>query len=201
MGPSAKLGAVPKPRILLASSSPRRREILAAIGLSFAVHASDVDETLREGESPFDGAERLAREKAAAVLATAGDALVVAADTLVVCDGEALGKPKDRADARRMLTRLSGRAHDVVTGVALGLGGRLESGREVSRVVFAPMTEAEVDAYVASGEPDDRAGAYAIQGIGGLFVTRVEGSPSAVVGLPVRLLYTLASGMGIDLKP
>ncbi len=192
---------MPKPRIVLASSSPRRREILAAIGLTFDVRASDVDETLRDGEAPFDGAERLAREKAAAVLATAGEALVVAADTLVVCDGEALGKPKDRADARRMLARLSGRAHDVVTGVALGLGGRLESDREVTRVVFAPMTEAEVDAYVASGEPDDRAGAYAIQGIGGLFVTRVEGSPSAVVGLPVRLLYTLASRIGIDLKP
>jgi septum formation protein len=89
----------------------------------------------------------------------------------------------------------------VVTGVALGLGGRVESGREVTRVVFAPMAPTEIEAYVASGEPDDRAGAYAIQGIGGLFVTRVEGSPSAVVGLPVRLLYTLASGMGIDLKP
>lgn len=199
--PSAKLRAVPKPRIVLASSSPRRREILAAIGLVFDVRASDVDETLRDREDPFDAAERLAREKAAAVLATAPGALVVAADTLVVCDGEALGKPKDREDARRMLSRLEGRAHDVVTGVALGRDGRLESGREITRVVFAPMTAQEVDAYVASGEPDDRAGAYAIQGIGGLFVTRVEGSPSAVVGLPVRLLYTLASRMGIDLKP
>jgi septum formation protein len=186
-------------RIVLASSSPRRREILSALGLSFETRPADVDESLRDGEPAFEAAERLAREKASAVAGGAPDALVVAADTLVVLDGEALGKPKDRADARRTLSRLAGRSHEVVTGVALARAGRLVSGRDVTRVDFAPMTPGEVDAYVASGEPDDRAGSYAIQGIGGLFVARVEGSPSNVVGLPVRLLYTLASELGVDL--
>jgi septum formation protein len=190
-----------RPPLVLASSSPRRREILAALGLAFDVRAADVDEALRDGESPFDAAERLAREKAVAVAAGAADALVVAADTLVVRDGEALGKPKGRADARRMLALLAGRAHEVVTGVALALGGRIASGREVTRVVLAPMTPAEIEAYAASGEPDDKAGAYAMQGLGGLFVERVEGSPSNVVGLPVRLLYTLAAELGVELKP
>jgi septum formation protein len=187
------------PSLVLASSSPRRREILAALGLVFSVRAADVDETLRDGEAPFDAAERLAREKAAAVAAGAGRALVVAADTIVVCDGAALGKPRDRADARRMLSLLAGRAHEVVTGVALSLGGRIASGREITRVVLAPMKPSEIETYAASGEPDDKAGAYALQGIGGLFVARVEGSPSNVVGLPVRLLYTLAAELGVDL--
>lgn len=190
-----------RPAIVLASSSPRRREILAALGLSFETRAADVDESVHDGESPFDATERLARKKAAAVAPGAPSALVVAADTLVVLDGRALGKPSDRADARRTLALLSGRSHEVVTGVALSHGGRIASGRDVTRVVFAPMTAAEIEAYVASGEPDDRAGSYAIQGKGGLFVTRVEGSPSNVVGLPVRLLYTLAAELEIDLKP
>jgi septum formation protein len=197
---SAKLATV-APRIVLASSSPRRREILSALGLSFETCPSDVDESLRDGEPASEAAERLAREKASAVAGGAPDALVVAADTLVVLDGDALGKPKDRADARRTLSRLAGRAHEVVTGVALARNGRLVSGRDVTRVHFAAMTPAEVDAYVASGEPDDRAGSYAIQGIGGLFVVRVEGSPSNVVGLPVRLLYTLAAELGVNLRP
>lgn len=191
---------MPRPRIVLASSSPRRVEILSALGLSFETRPADVDESLRDGEPAFEAAERLAREKASVVAATAPDALVVAADTLVVLDGEALGKPKDRDDARLTLARLAGRTHEVVTAVALARDGRLVSGRDVTRVRFAPMSSAEVDAYVASGEPDDRAGSYAIQGIGGLFVEGVEGSPSNVVGLPVRLLYTLAAEMGIDLK-
>ncbi len=198
-GRSSKLPGVPVPPIVLASSSPRRREILASLGLAFDVRASEVDESLRPGESPFDAAERLARAKAAAVAAAADGALVVAADTLVVLDGRALGKPHGAAEARRMLSALAGRAHDVVTGVALARDGRTASGREVTRVVFAPMTDAELDEYAASGEPDDKAGAYALQGIGGLFVARVEGSPSNVVGLPIRLLYTLARELGVDL--
>jgi septum formation protein len=188
-------------RIVLASSSPRRREILAALGLSFETRAADVDETVGAGEDAFDAAERLARAKAEVVAAAFPDALVVAADTLVVLDGEALGKPKDRADARRTLARLSGRVHEVVTAVALARGGRIACGRESTRVHFAPMTDAEIEGYVASGEPDDRAGSYAIQGKGGLFVTGVEGSPSNVVGLPVRLLYTLAADLGFALTP
>lgn len=147
-----------RPALVLASSSPRRRQILAGLGLAFDVRSADVDETLRDGESPFDGAERLAREKAATVAALADGALVVAADTLVVFDGAPLGKPRDRADARRMLGLLAGRAHEVVTGVALALEGRIASGREVTEVVFAPMTPGEIEAYAASGEPDDKAG-------------------------------------------
>jgi len=163
------------------------------------VSAADVEESLLPGESASDASERLARAKAETAAAGALEALVVAADTLVVLDGDALGKPRDRADARRMLATLSGRAHDVVTGVACARGGRIVSGRETARVVFAAMTGAEIAAYAATGEPDDKAGAYALQGIGGLFVERVEGSPSTVVGLPVRLLYRLASELGVDL--
>ena len=189
------------PKLVLASSSPRRREILLSLGLTFSVCASNVEESLLPGEDPADAAERLARAKAGAAAAAAGapDSLVVAADTLVVLDGVALGKPKDRADARRMLGALAGRAHDVVTGVACARGGRIVSGRETTRVVFAAMSDAEIEAYAAAGEPDDKAGAYALQGIGGLFVERVEGSPSNVVGLPVRLFYRLASRLGVDL--
>lgn len=188
-----------RPALVLASSSPRRRELLASLGLTFSVRHTDVDESLLPSESAFDAAERLARVKAERVAAEALDALVVAADTLVVLEGAALGKPRDRADARRMLAALAGRTHDVVTGVACARGGRVVSGRETTHVVFAPMTPAEVEAYAASGEPDDKAGAYALQGIGALFVERVEGSPSNVVGLPVRLLYRLASELGVDL--
>ena len=185
--------------LVLASSSPRRRELLASLGLTFSVHHADVDESLLPSESAFDAAERLARVKAERVAREAPDALVVGADTLVVLEGAALGKPRDRADARRMLSALAGRTHDVVTGVACARGGRVVSGREATRVVFAPMTQAEIEAYAASGEPDDKAGAYALQGLGGLFVERVEGSPSNVVGLPVRLVYRLAAELGVDL--
>ena len=188
-----------RPALVLASSSPRRRELLASLGLTFSVRHADVDESLLPSESAFDAAERLARAKAVAVREVAPDALVMAADTLVVLEGAALGKPLDRADARRMLSALAGRTHDVVTGVACARGGRVVSDRETTRVAFAPMSRAEIAAYAATGEPDDKAGAYAVQGIGGLFVERVEGSPSNVVGLPVRLLYRLASELGVDL--
>ncbi len=187
------------PKLVLASSSPRRREILASLGLRFETRATDIDETLLPGESAFDGAERLARAKAGAAAVGAPEALVVAADTLVVLEGAALGKPKNRGDVRRMLTALAGRAHDVVTGVACARGGRIASGRETTRVVFAAMSDAEIEAYAATGEPDDKAGAYALQGIGGLFVESVAGSPSNVVGLPVRLLYRVARELGVDL--
>jgi septum formation protein len=188
-----------RPAFVLASSSPRRREILASLGLSFEVRPAHVNEELRPGESPFDASERLAREKAAAVAPAAAGALVVAADTLVVLGSEALGKPRNREDVRRMLRRLAGREHEVVTGVALARNGRVASGREITRVFMSEMSDAEIASYAASGEPDDKAGAYALQGIGGLFVARVDGSPSNVVGLPVRLVYTLAAELGIDL--
>jgi septum formation protein len=184
-------------RIVLASSSPRRRQILESLRLSFDVVHTDSDETIFPGESAYDAAERLARVKASAV--NADGALVIAADTIVVLDGEAINKPADREDARRMLRRLAARRHDVVTGVALVKDGRVVSGREVSAVVFAAMSEEEIARYAATGEPDDKAGAYALQGIGGLFVAGVEGSPSNVVGLPLTLLYRLAREIGFEL--
>lgn len=184
------------PRILLASASPRRLDLLRALGLSPEVRPADVDETLLPGEDPHEAAERLARAKAAKVAADApAGAVVLAADTIVVLDGEALGKPRDPDDARRMLRALRGRSHDVVTGVALARDGRLVSGRETTEVVFAPMTDEEVEAYVASGEPADKAGAYALQGLGGLFVERIDGTPSNVIGLPLRLVRRLGSGL------
>lgn len=188
------------PRILLASSSPRRRQILESLRLTFDVVHTNVDEALLPGEDPYDAAERLARAKAAAVGRDEGT-LVIAADTIVVLDGEAINKPEDREDARRMLRRLQGRRHDVVTGMALRLDGRAISSRDVSRVVFALMSEDEIARYAATGEPDDKAGAYALQGIGGLFVASVEGSPSNVVGLPLRLLYSLAAEIGVEILP
>lgn len=185
-----------RPPLLLASSSPRRLDLLRALGLEPGVRPADVDETLLPGEDPHDAAERLARAKAVVVAASAPPGTVVlAADTIVVLDGAALGKPRDDEDARRMLRSLRGRGHDVVTGVALARDGRLVSGREVTEVVFAPMTDEEVDAYVASGEPSDKAGAYALQGLGGLFVERISGTPSNVIGLPLRLVRGLGSGL------
>ena len=186
--------------IVLASASPRRLELLRRVGLSPDVRPTSTDESLREGEDPFDAAERLARAKAEAALpGVAPGTLVVAADTLVVLDGKALGKPRDRDDARAMLRALSGRTHGVVTGVALARDGRVVSGRDVTEVVFAPLSDAGIEAYVATGEPDDKAGAYALQGIGGLFVERIDGTPSNVVGLPVRLVALLAHRLGVDL--
>lgn len=165
-----------------------------------------MDETLLPHEDPADGAERLARAKAEAVVERArargeaiDEALVVAADTLVVLDGAPLGKPRDRADAARMLRALAGRRHAVVTGLALAHRGALASACDETGVLFAPLSDAEIARYVASGEPDDKAGAYGLQGVGGLLVERIDGSPSSVVGLPVRLLRTLALSLGVDL--
>ena len=158
-----------------------------------------MDETLLPGESAAAAAERLARAKVGKLLPTAGEALVIGADTLVVLDGQALGKPTDRDDARRMLRALSGRRHEAVTGVAVGRGEQIFSGLDTTSVIFAAMSDDEIDRYTRSGEPDDKAGAYALQGIGGLFVERIEGSPSNVVGLPIRLLRELARKAGVEL--
>jgi septum formation protein len=186
--------------LYLASSSPRRRELLRSIGHEPRLVRVDVSEALLPEEDPFDAAERLARAKATAARSLVPeDALVVAADTLVILEGEALGKPLDRKDAVRMLRALSGKRHDVVTGVALQKGGRLVSGRELTSVDFAELSETDIGLYVATGECDDKAGAYALQGRGGLFVTGLEGSPSNVVGLPVRLVAMLARKLDVSL--
>ena len=181
-------------RLILASSSPRRAEILRDAGFAFDVAAADIDETPRPGERAHALVRRLAEAKARAVAARAGsDAIVLGADTEVVVDGEVFGKPADAADARRMLEKLSGRAHEVITGVALlrTRDGALREAIESTQVTFATITPQEIEAYVASGEPLGKAGAYAVQGLGGRFVTRIEGCYFNVVGLPLARVYAL----------
>lgn len=187
------------PPLVLASGSPRRRDLLAALGLDFAVRPSDLDESLQAGESPENYVLRLARDKARAG-ARPGE-LVLAADTTVVLDGEVLGKPVDRDEARAMLARLAGRGHTVLSGVALFEPDRDREASLVARteVEIAPLSPAEIDWYVATGEPMDKAGAYAAQGLGSLFVTRVGGNFYNVVGLPVPEVYRLFAALGHDL--
>jgi septum formation protein len=189
---------MPKPVLILASSSPRRARILESLGIPFRAVVPDVDETLLEGEDPAAAAERLARLKAGAV-AGSETLPVLAADTLVVCAGRILGKPSSPGDAAGMLWLLAGRSHEVVTGVCLVKDGAVHSAVERTTVVFAPMTVREIDWYVATGEPLDKAGAYHVDGRGALFVTSVSGSPSNVEGLPVGLMFELFRRAGADL--
>ncbi|HEX8457295.1 MAG TPA: Maf family protein [Pyrinomonadaceae bacterium] len=185
-------------RLVLASSSPRRAEILRAVGWPFETAVAGVDETLGEGESAFEYVERLACEKAEAVAEGRTQGLVLGADTTVVVGGRVLAKPTDAEDARRMLRLLSGRWHDVLTGVALVRAetGEVVVSHELTRVRFAEMTDAEIDWYVASGETEDKAGAYAVQGRASLFIEEIEGDYWNIVGLPVRLVYKLAGEIG-----
>ena len=174
--------------LVLASQSPRRSEILRQAGIPFTVRVADVDESVLAGESPADYVRRLAAAKAYAV-EQAEDETVLGADTTVVIDGEILAKPADAADARRMLTLLSGRRHEVLTGICLRRGTRAACECVTTGVVFATLTSAEIGEYVASGEPMDKAGAYAIQGLASKFVERIEGDYFNVMGLPVALVY------------
>ena len=174
--------------LILASRSPRRAEILRQAGIAFAVRAAEVDETPLEAERPGPYVRRLAREKALAVEAAPNE-IVLAADTTVVSHGELLAKPADAADARRMLGLLSGRRHEVLTGICLRRGEDLLCDHASTAVWFAPLSEAEIDAYVESGEPMDKAGAYAIQGLASKFVERIEGCYFNVMGLPVAMVY------------
>ncbi len=183
--------------LILASASPRRAELLRAAGINFTVRAAGVDETIQPRESPDDYVLRLSREKALAV--ARDDELTLGADTTVVIHGEIAGKPVDAEDARRMLLALSGQWHEVLTGVTLTRADRVLSDVASTRVKFAEMSETEVDWYVATGEPMDKAGAYAIQGHAALFVERIEGSYSNVVGLPVQMVYRLAGELGVEL--
>lgn len=176
--------------LVLASQSPRRRELLERAGFRFLVRPAQVDESWREGEDPQSHVCRLAREKARAV-AAAHDEIVLGADTVVVVDGEILGKPADAADAARMLRLLSGRDHYVFTGVCLRRGETELVEAERTLVRFAALEEGEIREYVASGEPMDKAGAYAIQGLASRFVERIEGCYFNVVGLPVARVYRM----------
>lgn len=194
------------PALVLASASPRRRELLAGLELAFTVRPVDLDETPRPDEEPGAYVFRLAREKAAARAGVPGGMeLVLAADTTVVLDGEILGKPLDVPDARRMLGRIAGREHTVLTGVALHerrAGGEVRQVSTVvsSRVRMAAMSERQIAWYAATGEPLDKAGSYAVQGLGALFVEEVFGNYTNVVGLPLPATYRLFAELGYDLR-
>lgn len=173
-------------RLILASSSPRRQELLTQIGVSFSVQVPAIDETPLVGEAPPAYVQRMAEEKALAVLAQQkGDVCVLAADTSVIVDELILGKPADAADAKAMLLRLSGREHQVLSAIAVADQSRLNSHVVSCKVAFRTLTDAEIDAYWHTGEPRDKAGSYAIQGLGAVFVQAIHGSYSAVVGLPL----------------
>lgn len=182
--------------LILASASPRRRQLLEMLGLEFRVIVPDVDETRSTGEPPERYVVRVARDKAGAVAAREPDAVVLAADTTVVLDAEVLGKPAGPAEARAMLRALAGRTHRVMTGVAAAAGGRVADALDVSAVTFRSLDDATIAAYVATGEPLDKAGAYAIQGLGAPLIERVEGDFFGVMGLPLRLALDLLAGFG-----
>lgn len=183
-------------RVILASGSPRRRDLLTLIGLQHEVIPADVDESAHDAESPSAHAERLALAKAEAIAAQHPDALVLAADTIVVVDGDILGKPRDEAHARQMLSRLSGRSHTVITGVAAARGGEAHSDVEQVAVTFRPLTAEEIADYVRTGEPMDKAGAYGIQGYGATIVERIDGDYFAVMGLAIVRLLRLCARLG-----
>ncbi len=186
-------------KLVLASGSPRRLELLASLGLECEVAPVDIDETPLPGESPADCARRLAADKAAAAVRRHGPGvLVLAADTVVALGDVMLGKPADAADAARMLRRLSGRTHEVHTGVAASRDGETSFRLSSSEVTFRDLRDAEIEAYVATGEPLDKAGAYGIQGLAAVFVTRLSGSHSGVVGLPLSETAQLLHQHGID---
>ena len=182
--------------LVLASMSPRRSEILRQAGIPFTVRPVEVDETPLAGESPRAYVERLAVAKALAAPAAPHET-VLAADTTVTIDGLLLAKPADAADARRMLALLSGRRHDVLTGICLRQGDTVIRDCASTAVWFQPLAAAEIDAYVASGEPDGKAGAYAIQGLASKFVEKIEGCYFNVMGLPVSLVYRHLARLGV----
>ncbi len=181
---------------MLASGSPRRRQILGLLGLDFEVRIPPLKETVREGEPPAEAAKRLAEEKLSSVSLAPGE-LVVAADTVVAVGDQILGKPADTDAAVEMLLRLGGREHAVYTGLALALDDRTESGVAGTSVWFRSLARPECEEYVGTGEPLDKAGAYGIQGLGAALVERIEGEYFNVMGLPVQLLLTLLSRLGI----
>jgi septum formation protein len=188
------------PKIILASTSPRRAEILRAVGWPFEARPPEVDETRAEGEDATTYVQRLGRAKAEAIRSSGHS--TVGADTVVVVDEMILGKPRDDEDAREMLRQLSGRWHEVLTGLAFidGVTAEVRVACETTEVQFASMSKAEIDWYVSSGEPMDKAGAYAIQGLGARFIRGIRGDYYNVVGLPVRLLYELAVGPSATVK-
>jgi septum formation protein len=187
-----------QPQIVLASASPRRAQLLSAIGIRFRVVPAAIDERALPGESAVTMAERLAVAKAAAVAGSAAPLPVLAADTVVVVDDQMLGKPADRAAGIAMLQQLAGRTHTVVTVIAVAVPGRTEARRSVTQVTFRNIDRAEAAAYWDTGEPVDKAGGYGIQGIGGIFAEHIEGSYSGVVGLPIAETEALLRAFGVN---
>lgn len=175
-------------QLILASQSPRRKELLGLFHIPFIVRVADIDEAMDAGKLPFDEVARVSRRKALAVEREASD-VVVAADTIVVCDGKVLGKPKDEADAVAMLSLLSGRDHQVMTGVTVLRGEQIETFTEVTDIHFRDLTTEEIHRYVATGEPMDKAGSYGIQGGAALFAEKMVGDYYNVMGLPVCRLW------------
>jgi len=190
--PNGDEGLVP---VVLASQSPRRRDLLTLVGIAHEVRPANIDESYLAGEAPRAHAERLARGKAAAI--SAPDAVTIGSDTIVVIDGEVLGKPRDETDAARMLSRLSGRSHTVVTAVAASWAGRMLSDVEEVAVTFRSLSADDIAAYIATREPMDKAGAYGIQGFGATIVERVDGDYFAVMGLPLNRLARLLESLGL----
>lgn len=186
----------PVPPLILASRSPRRAELLERLGLEFEIQPADIDESFVDHLMPADHAERLAREKAVAISQSRPSAMVIGSDTSVILGADVLGKPRDDADAVRMLQRLAGRTHDVLTGVAVVHGRRVESAVERVKVRFRAFGQRTAEAYVATGEPMDKAGAYGIQGYGSSLVERIEGDYFAVMGLPVVRTLALLERFG-----
>ena len=184
-------------RVVLASASPRRRQLLDLIGIAHEVRPANIDETIRPRETPWRHAERLAREKASAVAKRDPDLITIAADTIVVVNRKVLGKPRDAGDAARMLALLSGREHVVTTAVAVSRGKKLRSAVEEVQVRFRRLRDDEIEAYIATGEPMDKAGAYGIQGYGATIVERIEGDYFAVMGLPIVRLIGLLRDVGV----
>ncbi len=191
-------------KLILASASPRRSELLRNAGIAFTVEPADVHEQALPNEPPLAYAQRLARDKARAVFARHPDNVVLGADTIVVADEHLLEKPRDAEDAARMLRILSGRPHQVITGVCLVTSGFQQTEAEITEVRFSPLSATEIAGYVATGEPMDKAGAYAIQGIASRWVERIDGCYFNVVGLPVPRVYRMlralevAQGIHVD---
>lgn len=184
--------------IILASQSPRRRELLGQMGLSFTVRVADIDETMDPRLPPEEAVAAISAQKAAAIPAGKGD-VVIAADTIVVLDDTILGKPRSPEEAEAMLLALSGRTHRVMTGVTVLKDGECHSFTEITRVVFRPLSPAEIRAYVATGDPMDKAGSYGIQGLAGLFVERLEGDYFNVMGLPLCALGRVLRRFGVEI--
>lgn len=186
-------------KIVLASQSPRRQDLLGQMGLEFTTRSPQIDEDAFQGRDARDLVQTLSREKARWVAAQLpGDPIVIGADTVVVRDGTILGKPKDPAEAQAMLASLSGRTHQVYTGITVCQGDKVVTQAEETQVTFRPLTQQEIACYVATGEPMDKAGAYGIQGLGGLLVAGIQGDYHNVVGLPVCRLGQILRDFGVD---